>query len=72
MALMPRNAVEVEPSRRLASPCADPRATDADLPAFVPFFREIVDAGETYAYPEDLSDAQISGACGSSRHRGAP
>jgi L-amino acid N-acyltransferase YncA len=34
-------------------------ATDADLPAFVPIFREVVDAGETYAYPEDLSDAQI-------------
>ena len=34
-------------------------ATDADLPAFVPIFREIVDAGETYAYPEDLSTAQI-------------
>lgn len=36
-------------------------ATEADLPAFVPIFREIVDAGETYAYPEDLSDAQIKG-----------
>jgi L-amino acid N-acyltransferase YncA len=34
-------------------------ATDADLPAFAPIFREVVDAGETYAYPEDLSDAQI-------------
>ncbi|MEO6411032.1 MAG: GNAT family N-acetyltransferase [Pedococcus sp.] len=34
-------------------------ATDADVPSFVPFFREVVDAGETYAYPEDLSDAQI-------------
>ena len=34
-------------------------ATDADLPAFVTIFREIVGAGETYAYPEDLSDAQI-------------
>ena len=34
-------------------------ATDADLPAFVPIFREIVDTGETYAYPQDLSDAQI-------------
>ncbi len=34
-------------------------ATDADLLAFVPIFREVVDAGETYAYPEDLSDTQI-------------
>jgi L-amino acid N-acyltransferase YncA len=34
-------------------------ATDADLAAFVPIFREVVDAGETYAYPEDLTDAQI-------------
>jgi L-amino acid N-acyltransferase YncA len=33
--------------------------TDSDLAAFVPIFREIVDAGETYAFPEDLSDAQI-------------
>jgi GNAT superfamily N-acetyltransferase len=29
-------------------------ATDADWPAIWPFFREIVRAGETYAYPEDL------------------
>ena len=35
--------------------------TDSDLAAFVPIFREIVDAGETYAYPEDLSDALIQG-----------
>jgi L-amino acid N-acyltransferase YncA len=34
-------------------------ATDSDLAAFLPIFREIVDAGEAYAYPEDLSDAQI-------------
>lgn len=34
--------------------------TDSDLAAFLPIFREIVDAGETYAYPEDLSDAQIT------------
>ena len=33
--------------------------TDADLDAFVPIFRGIVADGETYAYPEDLSDAQI-------------
>jgi L-amino acid N-acyltransferase YncA len=29
-------------------------ATDADWPAIWPFFQEIVRAGETYAYPEDL------------------
>ena len=34
-------------------------ATDSDVPAFVAIFREVVDAGETYAYPEGLSDAQI-------------
>ncbi len=33
----------------------------ADLPQIVPFFRAIVAAGETYAYPEDLSDAGIGG-----------
>ena len=27
----------------------------ADWPAFLPVFREVVGAGETYAYPEDLS-----------------
>ena len=32
---------------------------DADLDAFVPIFRAIVQDGETYAYPENLSDAQI-------------
>jgi L-amino acid N-acyltransferase YncA len=33
-------------------------ATDADWPAIWPFFSAIVAAGETYAYPEDLtSDA---------------
>jgi len=30
-------------------------ATDADWPHIYPFFRAIVAAGETYAYPEDLS-----------------
>lgn len=30
-------------------------ATVADWPAIYPFFRSIVDAGETYAYPNDLS-----------------
>jgi GNAT superfamily N-acetyltransferase len=31
------------------------RATEADWPAIYPFFTAIVAAGETYAYPEDLS-----------------
>jgi GNAT superfamily N-acetyltransferase len=30
-------------------------ATEADWPQIYPFFREIVDAGRTYAYPSDLS-----------------
>ena len=30
-------------------------ATDADWPAIWPFFAAIVRAGETYAYPEDLT-----------------
>jgi GNAT superfamily N-acetyltransferase len=30
-------------------------ATDSDWPDIQPFFREIVDAGETYAYPPGLS-----------------
>ncbi len=50
-------------------------ATDADLLAFVPIFREIVDAGETYAYPEDLSDTQIKALWFESApgaHRGCP
>ena len=29
--------------------------TDADWPAFYPVFRDVVAAGETYAYPEGLS-----------------
>ena len=33
--------------------------TDTDLDAFVRIFREVVEAGETYAYPERLDDAQI-------------
>ena len=33
-----------------------------DLPAIAPIFREIVADGETYAYPEDLTDAQIAAA----------
>ena len=28
---------------------------DADWPAFYPVFREVVAAGETYAYPEGLA-----------------
>jgi L-amino acid N-acyltransferase YncA len=31
---------------------------DADWPAFYPVFREVVAAGETYAYPEGLSSAE--------------
>lgn len=34
-------------------------AEPADLAAIAPFFREIVAAGETYAYPEDLDDEGI-------------
>ena len=34
-------------------------AVESDLPAFAAVFREVVDAGETYAYPEGLTDAQI-------------
>ncbi len=33
--------------------------TPSDLPAFATIFREVVDDGETYAYPEDLTDEQI-------------
>jgi len=39
----------------------DPRirpATDDDWPAIWPIFAEIVAAGETYAYPEDLTSEQ--------------
>ena len=32
--------------------------TDADWSAFYPVFRDVVEAGETYAYPEGLSSAQ--------------
>ena len=35
--------------------------TAGDLPAFVPIFHSIVDDGETYAYPEGLSDDEIAG-----------
>lgn len=34
------------------------RAGEADWPAIYPFFAAIVAAGETYAYPEDLSEVQ--------------
>jgi L-amino acid N-acyltransferase YncA len=30
-------------------------ATDADWPAIWPFFSQIVEVGETYAYPEDMT-----------------
>lgn len=33
-------------------------ARPEDWPAILPFFREIVDAGETYAYDPDLTDDQ--------------
>jgi L-amino acid N-acyltransferase YncA len=36
-------------------------AEDADWPAIYPFFREIVAAGQTYAYPDDLSSEQARG-----------
>lgn len=35
-------------------------ATPEDIPHIAPFFRAIVAAGETYAYPEDLSDEEIA------------
>lgn len=35
-------------------------ALPADLPQITHFFREIVAAGETYAYPEDLDDERIA------------
>ena len=36
-------------------------AEPADIVQIAPFFRAIVAAGETYAYPENLSDDEISG-----------
>ncbi|MFD6564392.1 GNAT family N-acetyltransferase [Micromonospora profundi] len=36
-------------------------AEDADWPAIYPFFSEIVAAGHSYAYPEDLTLDQASG-----------
>jgi L-amino acid N-acyltransferase YncA len=33
--------------------------TASDLPGFAVIFREVVDDGETYAYPEGLADEQI-------------
>lgn len=35
-------------------------AEPSDLPAIARFFRLIVEAGETYAYPEDLDDQGIA------------
>ena len=32
---------------------------DADWPAFLPVFREVVAAGETYAYPEELTSDEV-------------
>lgn len=36
-------------------------AVPADIAQIAPFFRAIVAAGETYAYPDDLSDDEIAG-----------
>ena len=36
-------------------------AEPADIVQIAPFFRAIVAAGETYAYPENLSDEEIAG-----------
>ncbi len=35
-------------------------ATDADLPAIAALVRDIVAEGETYAFPEDLTDEQVA------------
>lgn len=35
-------------------------ATPGDIPQIAPFFRAIVAAGETYAYPDDLSNDEIA------------
>jgi GNAT superfamily N-acetyltransferase len=35
-------------------------AVDGDLAQIAPFFRAIVAAGETYAYPEDLDDQGVA------------
>lgn len=48
----------------MTEPAADPaiRAmTEADWPQVWPFWREIVAAGETYAYPLDLTSEQARG-----------
>jgi L-amino acid N-acyltransferase YncA len=45
----------------MARPVSDPRiraATDDDWPQIWPFFSAIVDDGETYAYPDDLTSEQ--------------
>ena len=44
--------------------------TEADWPAFYPVFREVVAAGETYAYPEGLSSAEAARAVGRVAARG--
>ncbi len=41
---------------------SEARVRDAgpgDLAAFLPVFREVVEDGETYAYPDDLTDEQV-------------
>ncbi len=40
--------------------CLIRQARPEDLASIAPFFRAIVAAGETYAYPEDLDDAGIA------------
>jgi len=40
------------------STCSSDRPPDADWPQIWPFFSAIVAAGETYAYPEDLTSDQ--------------
>jgi len=35
-------------------------ADESDIPHIAPFFRAIVSAGETYAFPEDLDDRAIA------------
>lgn len=34
--------------------------TASDLPAFLPVFHAVVDDGETYAYPEGLTDDEVA------------
>ena len=47
--------------RSAGDPVTIREAQDGDWPAIYPFFREIVAAGRTYAFPEDLSLEQARG-----------